>query len=49
MSREEILKEIERLENEQFCLMMKDLWNIKDQEFDRQITNKIRSLKAQLN
>lgn len=48
MSRQEILKKINSLENEQFCLAMKDHWNGSDFAYDKELSNKIRSLQAQL-
>lgn len=49
MTREEILKEIERLENIKFEHQMKDRWAQEDFDFNREITTKIQNLKKELN
>lgn len=47
-TREEIKKRIEELTNRQFYLNMKDTWNNKDFEMDRELTREIRELKKEL-
>lgn len=45
MTREEILKEIERLEKIKFMHEMQDRWTQEDFDFNREITVKIQNLK----
>ena len=47
MTREEIKKEIEELENREFYLQMKDRWDWKDYEISRKRNEEIRELKKQ--
>ena len=49
MTRKEINERIEQIERRQFYLMMKDFWNAKDFELDRQYTRELKELKAKLN
>ena len=48
MTIEEIKAKIEELESEKFYLAMKDRWNDKDYQYDRELFRKIQELKAML-
>lgn len=49
MTRQEIEKRIEDLEDRRFALAMCDRWTQADYELDDRLTEEIRTLKAQLN
>ena len=42
-------EELEKLETEEFMLKMKDHWSNEDFEYDRQLYNKIKQLKEEIN
>ena len=48
MTIEEIKAKIEELESEKFYLAMKDHWNDKDYQYDRELFREIQALKAML-
>ena len=48
MTRQEIEKKIEELENRRFFLAMKDFWDRKDFELDDKLYDEIRELKKEL-
>ncbi len=48
MTREEITKRIEEIENAQFMLNMKNFWNWKDRERNHNYSNELFNLKKQL-
>lgn len=48
MTKVEMKKRLEELENERFFLEMKDRWNAKDFETDRMYRNEIRELKKKI-
>lgn len=48
MTREEIKKEIEKLEDRKFYNNMVDRWTARNYEIDRELTIQIRNLKEEL-
>lgn len=48
MTKEEMKQRLEKLEKERFLLEMKDRWNAKDYDIDRQYRNEIRELKKEI-
>lgn len=48
MTREEILNEITKVENQRFYLNMKDRWDTRDREEERKYYNRLRELREML-
>lgn len=48
MTVQEIIARIDKLEEEQFILEMKDVWNSRDYARDRALTEEIKALRAKL-
>lgn len=48
MTKAEMEKRLEELENERFFLEMKDRWNAKDYDTDRMYKNEIKELKKKI-